>query len=70
MPVALLTTAEAKFQGVISKKWQPMWKRYFWTADGCGDNLYTTASLATQAYKIRRLLGVVSTEGQLQGEHA
>ncbi len=54
-PTALLTVKEATKQDAIRKIWQPTWRAYRWSADGCGDNLYSTASIALRAYKAWRV---------------
>ena len=69
-PLALLSVAEATFQGVIQKHYQLAWRSYSWSADGCGDNLYRTASDALKAYKAYQMLAVVMTQKQIDIEHA
>jgi hypothetical protein len=66
----ILTTKQAMSQQVIQKHYQPMWKSYKFSADGCGDNLYRTAGLALKAYNFYKLTGVVMTQGQIDTEHA
>jgi hypothetical protein len=63
-----ITAKEALRQGVIRKHWQPMYRRYAYSADGCGDNLYSTSSLAVSAYQKWRTLHIVLTEAQIVGE--
>ena len=50
------TTKQALKAGVISKIWQPMWKAYRWSADGCGDNLYRNADSARYAYNLKHTI--------------
>jgi hypothetical protein len=64
------TTKQAISQGSIQRIYQPMWKAYRWTADGCGDNLYQTAGDALRAFKTWRQLGVVLNQKQLNAEAA
>lgn len=69
-PTALLTAKQAIAQDSIRRIYQPMWKAYRWTADGCGDTLYATAKAALVAYKTRQLIGVVMTQKQIESEAA
>ena len=68
-PIALLTVKQAKFQDAIRPIYQPYLRANRWSADGCGDNLYRTASFALRAYKTWQLLSVVMTQTQLEQEH-
>lgn len=52
--IPIRTVKEAINQCAIRKIWQPTLKAYLWAADGCGDNLYRTASLALEAYNGRQ----------------
>lgn len=62
------TTKDAIAQYSIRRIYQPMWKAYRWSADGCGDNLYLNAGDALRAYKTWRQLGVVMTQKQIASE--
>ena len=49
-----LTVKQALKQDIIRKHWQPMWKAYFYSADGCGDTLFPTAFSALGAYVVKQ----------------
>lgn len=55
----ILTVKDAIKRDAIRKIWQPMWKAYRWSADGCGDNLYRDASSALFAYRLKQAISTL-----------
>lgn len=49
-----LTVKQALSQDVIRKHWQPAYKCYFYSADGCGDTLFPTAFSALGAWELKQ----------------
>jgi len=62
----MLTVKQAEFQGVITRHWQPAWRSYSWTADGCGDNLYRDRTSALYAYNLHRCIPTLPVLNQKQ----
>ena len=54
-----LTVKQALSQDVIRKHWQPAYKCYFYSADGCGDTLFPTAFSALGTWELKQSAKVV-----------
>jgi len=60
------TVKQAQSQDIIRKHWQPAWKRYAWSADLCGDNLYRDAFSALFAYNLKQSIPTLPALTQKQ----
>ena len=49
-----LTVKQAISQDIIRKHWQPMYKCYFYSADGFGDTLFPTAFSALSTWEMKQ----------------